>query len=382
MQDPGELIDVRVRNRCSDYSSYRASRVKSLFNVDSGANFSIDASIPSGGDWNIGVVVGPSGSGKTSIGRAMWGADVGIVDYSDGWPDDEPIIDRIAPGGDFNAATGALSAVGLGSVPSWLRPFSALSNGEQFRAGMARIIADAPDRVIIDEFTSVVDRQIARIGALAFQKSWRRTGGKAILLSCHYDILDWLEPDWVFDTGSGQLERGRLRRRPKIHLDIFKTDGNYWPMFEPHHYLKLPRMIAATYFVGFVDGEAVAHIAVSPKLESAGMRACRMVVMPEWQGAGVGTRFLDEVCKLQFSPAGNKFHGRTKRVYFHTSHPGLCAALRRSKKWVTTSRQMGGGNKSKSKRSIRKSGSCTPSGYGGHLRSVTGFKMTRAAASL
>jgi len=87
------------------------------------------------------------------------------------------------------------AAVGLGSVPSWLRPFGVLSNGEKFRANLARVICDAPKQVVVDEFTSVVDRQIARFGALAFQKAWRRTGGQCVLLSCHYDILDWLEPD-------------------------------------------------------------------------------------------------------------------------------------------------------------------------------------------
>ena len=76
-------------------------------------------------------------------------------------------------------------------------------------------------------------------------------------------------------------------------------------------------MVAAKYFVGFVDGEAVCHIATAPRLEIGGMRACRMVVMPEWQGAGVGMRFLNEVCRLQFTEA-NPYHARTNAVYFHT----------------------------------------------------------------
>ncbi|MBT9097493.1 hypothetical protein KFZ76_07175 [Methylovulum psychrotolerans] len=268
-------------------------------------------------------------------------------------------------------------------LPAWLRPFHALSNGEKFRAGLARLIAERPDRIIIDEFTSVVDRQIAKIGAAAFSKAWKRGGGQAVLLSCHYDVLDWLEPDWVFDTRTGELQRGLLRRRPKIELEIFQTDGSYWPQFEPHHYLKLPRMISAKYYVGFVEGEAVCHLAVSPRLDIKGMRACRMVVMPEWQGAGVGTRFLDDVCRLQFTEA-NPYHERTQAVYFHTSHPGLCAALRRSKKWVQVSQMMGGAHKGKSKASMKKTIAGKPkgtkSGYGGHLRAVQGFKMPRERA--
>lgn len=64
--------------------------------------------------------------------------------------------------------TAALSSVGLGSVPAWLRPYHVLSEGEKFRAMMARVICDAPRQVVIDEFRSVVDRQIAKIGASAF----------------------------------------------------------------------------------------------------------------------------------------------------------------------------------------------------------------------
>ena len=156
-------------------------------------------------------------------------------------------------------------------------------------------------------------------------------------------------------------------------------------MFEPHHYLKLPRMVAAKYYVGFVDGEAVCHIATAPKLEVGGMRACRMVVMPEWQGAGVGLRFLNEVCRLQFTEA-NHYHERTKAVYFHTSHPGLCAALRRDKRWVQVSQAMGGESKLGSIQRLAKSRKRQgkenqfASGYGGHQRAVQGFKMQRSLA--
>lgn len=175
MQGGGDM-KIAVRNRCSDFSSYRAARVKSLFNVEAGCNFSLDADLPIDDDgWKIGLVVGPSGSGKTSLGRKILGAEA-FYEPS-GWLADRPVIDAIAPGGDFDAVTAALAAVGLGSVPSWLRPYPVLSNGERFRADLARVVCEAPPRVVIDEFTSVVDRQIASIGALAFQKAWPGSRG-------------------------------------------------------------------------------------------------------------------------------------------------------------------------------------------------------------
>ena len=150
-------------------------------------------------------------------------------------------------------------------------------------------------------------------------------------------------------------------------------------MFEPHHYLKLPRMVAAEYFVGTVDGEPVCHLAVAPRLEIGGVRACRMVVMPEWQGAGIGIRFLNNICQW-YVDGHSRYGDRPKAVYFHTSHPGLVAALRRDKKWVQVSANLYGGNKKKSAESIVKAqvagGLDGPvhSGFGGHFRAVQGFK--------
>lgn len=201
-------MKIKIENKTTDFESYRAQRVKSLFNADDGSNFSREFDIDIDTlDWGIGLVIGASGSGKTSIGKQFFETNK-MYDLYEGWDCSKPIIDCILPDGDFNTATGALAAVGLGDVPSWLRPFNALSNGQQFRAGLARLVTEAPDEVVIDEFTSVVDRQIAKIGALAFAKNWRRNKGKkVVLLSCHYDIIEWLQPDWVYDVNTKVLKK-------------------------------------------------------------------------------------------------------------------------------------------------------------------------------
>ncbi len=195
---------TRVQNRVELHDSYRLNRVMSLFNVgaDLGEEFTLETDLPTepGGDWSIGLVVGPSGSGKSSLGREL-SKDGWLLWGDQRWPKDEAIIDCIGRKADFDDVTGALSGVGLGSVPSWLRPYGVLSGGEQFRAGLARLLIERPERVVVDEFTSVVDRQIAKIGAMAFGKAWRRGGGQVVLLSCHHDIEEWLQPDWVLDTG-------------------------------------------------------------------------------------------------------------------------------------------------------------------------------------
>lgn len=373
-------MKIDIHHTCEDFNSYRAARVKSLFNAESGCSFDISAEPPIDDDgWKIGVIVGPSGSGKTSMGEKIWGA--GAMYRPDDWPADKPIVDAIAPDGGFDDVTGALSAVGLGTVPTWLRPYTVLSNGEKFRANLARVICERPAQCVIDEFTSVVDRQIAKFGALAFAKAWRRTGGKCVLLSCHYDVIDWIEPDWVFDTGTGRYAGRSLWRRPKFDLEIWKTGWGYWHLFEPHHYLRAGPMPMSFCYVGTVDGELVAHIGMGTmnRGKSVETRACRLVIMPEWQGAGVGTRFLNAVCQVQLEGGElARLPGRRCTTIFHTSHPGLCAALRRDKKWGQVSAALYGTNRGDSARSIRKSGAglrgSGVNGYGGHFRAVQGFR--------
>lgn len=372
-------MDIEVHNRVSDFNSYRSARVKSLFNASSGCNFDLEIKdVDLTGDWNIGVVVGPSGSGKTSIGKVIFGENK-IYDYKEGWPDNKPIIDCIAPDGDFNEVTGALSNVGLGNVPAWLRPFRVLSNGEQFRAGLARMICEKPTEIVVDEFTSVIDRQIAKIGSQAFQKSWRKNNpnGKVVLLTPHYDILEWIQPDWVIDTKEKTFQRGLPWQRPKIDLQIWKVNQSYWRYYKPHYYLDLPMPVAGEYFIGTVDGELACHICVAPRFEIKGYRATRLVTMPEWQGAGVGSKFLNFIGQYHLDGNGRGKHKYT--MYFHTSHPQLCGYLRHSKKWVQCSAVLYGGNKTKSKNSItksqRKNGEkVIGTGYGGHFRAVQGFK--------
>lgn len=224
-------MKMTIEHKGKNYDSYRAQRVKSLFNAESN-HFLKEIDIPIEDlDWSVGLIVGTSGSGKSSIGRRFFGEDK-IIDLYEGWNHQKPIIDCISPGGDFNTVTGALASVGLGDVPSWLKTFKSLSNGQQFRAGLARVVVDAPDEVVIDEFTSVVDRQIAKIGAMAFSKTWRRNKGKkAVLLSCHYDVIEWLQPDWVYDVNTGELKKKAISRLDQKSRSTFGRSteliGNY-----------------------------------------------------------------------------------------------------------------------------------------------------------
>jgi len=135
---------------------------------------------------------------------------------------------------------------------------------------------------------------------------------------------------------------------------------------------------AAEYFIGAVNGELVCHLAVCPFFTANAYRATRLVVMPEWQGAGVGTKFLEWVC--EYHKQGNGRCAQKLPTLFHTSHPQLIGFLKSGKRWVLKSQQMYGGNKAKSKASIKKAQTdpdaigMSATGYGGHFRAVQGFK--------
>jgi len=169
-----------------------------------------------------------------------------------------------------------------------------------------------------------------------------------------------------------QGEKGPLPRPSKPRY------RRYWPLFEPHHYLKLPHMIAATSYVGVVEGELVCHVAFGTRPGMRVARACRLLVMPEWQGAGFGMRFLNELCAMWLR--GENRYSKPLQTLFHTSHPGLCAGLRRDPKWSQISAVLYGGDKARSHDSLRKSASQgkaaagSGSGYGGHFRAVQGFR--------
>ena len=115
------------------------------------------------------------------------------------------IIDEMPKGVSVDDIEKMFYAVGLGSVPSWLKPYSVLSNGEKMRVDLAYAMLEN-DFVVFDEFTSVVDRNVARVASMAIAKAVRNQNKKFIAVTCHSDVLEWLQPDWVFNTNVMQMD--------------------------------------------------------------------------------------------------------------------------------------------------------------------------------
>lgn len=275
--------------------------------------------------WRIGLIVGPSGCGKTTLARELFGAAF-LQGYD--WPQDRSIVDAFPEGLGIKDITGALSSVGFSSPPSWLRPFRVLSNGEQFRATLARALVDERELVAVDEFTSVVDRTVAKIGSCAVAKAVRsRDGKRLVAVSCHYDVADWLQPDWVFDPSSGAFEWRLLQRRPPIQLSIDRVHRSAWRMFKHHHYMSTEIHKAAKCFIASVDGRPAAFTAVLSFQHATrpGWREHRTVCLPDFQGVGIGNALSEFVAGM--------FLATGKPYFSTTASPAMIRHRARSSAW-------------------------------------------------
>jgi ABC-type ATPase with predicted acetyltransferase domain len=82
------------------------------------------------------------------------------------------------------------------------------------RVDIARALCLDKPLIVFDEFTSVVDREIAKVSAFAISKTVRRSKKRFVAVTCHYDVVDWLEPDWVFCTDTMEFARKKGLGRP------------------------------------------------------------------------------------------------------------------------------------------------------------------------
>lgn len=280
--------------------------------------------------WSVGLIVGPSGAGKSTVAREIFGE--ALVESFD-WPEDLSIVDAFPSDMPIKTVASYLTSVGLGSVPAWLRPYHVLSTGEKFRATLARALAEAAARgddrpVVIDEFTSVVDRQVAKFGSHAIQKTVRRSGLKFVAVTCHYDVIDWLQPDWIFQPHTGDFQWRSLQRRPEIRLEIHKIDRSAWRLFRDHHYMSPRLHPSAECFGAFIGDECVAFASYihfpHPRAKNI-MMGHRLVVLPDYQGVGIGGRLDDWI--------GQYLYERGYRYHNTVSHPAMIAYYKRSPRW-------------------------------------------------
>lgn len=286
-------------------SSFRVQQIRDMFDLSEKkireewlAKFDLEAH-----NWNIGLIVGASGSGKTTLSKEIF-KDYHYHTCFD-WPDDKAFIDGFDKNLFIKDITAMLNSVGFSSPPSWLKPFSVLSNGQKFRAELARCLLGQKKEIVFDEFTSVVDRDVAKIGCVAVSKAIRRRDDISfVAVSCHYDIIDWLDPDWVYDVSKNTFTWRLLRQRPEIKLDVHETTAETWKLFKKHHYLDTNIHHSAKCFVCMYNDRPVGFTSFlhfpHPKVKNY-KKEHRTVVLPDFQGVGIGNRLVECVASFVLS---------------------------------------------------------------------------------
>jgi len=318
-------VDVVVETKIS--TTTRARQICSMFDVPaeekSRINWKGDVPIDER-DWSVGLIVGPSGCGKSTLAADLFGEE---LRYKPKWQE-KSVVDDFSAELSLEDITRACSSVGFNTVPAWLRPYAVLSNGERFRVDLARRLLEGGRRVCVDEFTSVVDRQVAKIGSHAVQKFVRRTDKQFVAVSCHYDIVDWLQPDWILEPATMTFTWRSVQPRPSVEVEIKKCERSLWRLFAPYHYMTAALSSAAQCYAAYIEGRPAAFAGVihfpHPKARDI-KRVSRLVTLPDWQGLGLAFALVDVVA------GAYKAAGYRLRTY--PAHPALIRSFARHKDW-------------------------------------------------
>jgi len=307
--------------------SFRNKKVLGMFDISSKKlekEFDYDLPIEDF-SWNIGLILGGSGTGKTTLTKKIFSENLIFNGFD--W-DDRSIIDNFEQHLSTEEIIESLSKVGFSSAPCWLKPFSILSNGEKMRAELARLMLKNQDIVIYDEFTSLVDRDIAKVASFAISKFIKKTNKKFIGVTCHHDVVDYINPDWVLNLDNKKFYRGSLRRK-EFNFGVRKAKHQEWRIFKDYHYLSKDHNKSAHCYIAEINHKPIGWCSVihfpHPIVKNF-KRIHRIVVLPEYQGIGLGMRFLNIICSMY----GNY------RIRLITSAPTLIHCLSASKFWSMT----------------------------------------------
>jgi ABC-type lipoprotein export system ATPase subunit len=329
-------VKVDVEVSCVPSSTVRAEQVSAAYDVPAADRQTLRwrAELPiEDREWNVGLIVGPSGSGKTTILRRCFGDPPALEWGSASVIDDFPDVD-------LEEIIAVCGAVGFNTIPAWLRPYEHLSNGERFRVELARRLIDGGDTIVMDEFTSVVDRQVAKIGAHAVAKNARRDGRHFVAATCHYDVIDWLQPDWILepakargdddDTADAFTWRS-LHRRPDVACRIVRAPWSAWRLFAPFHYLTAHLHRNAKVFVLYAgeheEPAACAAVLSRPsRYATRNFGVSRLVTLPDWQGLGLAFALVDRVAAA--------YSARMCTLRTYPAHPALIRSFDRSPMWA------------------------------------------------
>jgi hypothetical protein len=274
-------------------------------------------------NWKIGLIVGDSGSGKSITAKHLFPK---VYENNIITNVECPLVDNFQ-NHTLNEIANAFTSVGLGSIPEWINCYSSLSTGQRMRADLAACILSNEQLIVYDEFTSVVDRQVAKTISHSIAKAFRKTTKQFVAITCHSDIEDWICPDWVLDMNLKEL-RCEKKKRPNIELNLFSCSRKIWKFFQNHHYLNHDLPSSAMGFCATINYKLCAFISLSRfqhPITKNMLMINRVVVLPEYQGFGIA--------KIMMNELSNFFYQQNNRIRIVTSHIAMIRSLKPDPNW-------------------------------------------------
>ena len=277
-------------------------------------------------DFKIGLIVGNSGSGKTTLAKKIFGNKALDIQVDQ----NKELINLFDKKYTYEQRVSFLTAAGLNSLPCWLKPLKILSNGQRARAEIAFKMSLDDDVIVIDEFTSVVDRTIAKIISQNLYKFSQKYNKKIVLITCHNDIVEWLKPDWIIDCNDqiyiDRRSERQLKRKEKIKFEIRELESSQsWKSFSKYHYLSENLAGGKNYFYGlFCDGRQVGfqcfsnYVPFKNNQPKKIMHSNRTVIHPDYQGFGLGIRLVN-ACSSDMRKKGYKIMAKFSNIAMHKS---------------------------------------------------------------
>lgn len=284
-------------------------------------------------DWNVGIIYGNSGSGKTTMAKKIFGENIFNVKLNENLP----IIEQLPKEFTYEECAAILNGIGLNSVPCWIRPVKTLSNGQKARAEAAYLMCNS-EMVIIDEWTSVVDRTVAKAMSLCVSKFAKKKNKKIILLSCHYDILEWLIPDWLIDCNKQEFILPKsndffFEKREQLKFDIKEIGRESWKYFSKYHYLSELLPGGKLYLYGLfhndnqIGFQCFANYTPHKKGTTIIYHSNRTVIHPDYNGLGLGILLINKTSEL----LSNKIKCRIMAKFSSTP---VFKAMIKQKNWI------------------------------------------------
>ena len=128
-------------------------------------------------------------------------------------------------------------------------------------------------------------------------------------MSCHYDVVEWLNPDWIIDCNKQEYTDRRLlwqdfKREEQLNFQIKQITKESWSYFRKYHYLSEKLHGGDNHFYGLFKNENqigflcfsnyVPHRKGTKKIYHFN----RLVIHPDFSGFGLGISFINKTSEI------------------------------------------------------------------------------------